>query len=261
MNDIITANAVLTMSSREIAELTGSTHDNVLKTVRSLVEKGVISGNETPYVHPQNRQTYAEFLLSYRDTIVVVSGYSVELRARIIDRWQELERSVAKPAAALSPAQMFLQTAQLMADLEARQFAQAEAVARVEQRVEQIEQTHVLDARPSNTEGITRIRERIGNDYGLSAKIITDFMYQSPYAPKIAAVVRNTREEAKGATYPVWHVKDVTAVFKRVIAEATQVTDAQYMHPYIEGRFKMRGRKPAKVVNPDADLFEPESSP
>lgn len=94
--------ANLTMSSREIAELTGSTHDNVLKTVRSLVERGVVSGNEAPYVHPQNGQTYAEFKLSYRDTMVVVSGYSVELRAKIIDRWQELE---ARPVP-LNPANL-----------------------------------------------------------------------------------------------------------------------------------------------------------
>lgn len=79
------------MSSREIAELTGSTHDNVLKTVRALVAKGVVSSNDTPYIHPQNGQVYREFLLSQRDTLVVVSGYNVELRARIIDRWQELE--------------------------------------------------------------------------------------------------------------------------------------------------------------------------
>jgi phage antirepressor YoqD-like protein len=79
------------MSSREIADLTGSTHDNVLKTIRGYVAKGVVSSNDTPYVHPQNGQVYREFLLSQRDTLVVVSGYSVELRARIIDRWQELE--------------------------------------------------------------------------------------------------------------------------------------------------------------------------
>lgn len=85
-----------TMSSREIAELTGSTHDNVLKTVRTLVAKGVVSANDTPYVHPQNGQVYREFLLSQRDTLVVVSGYSVELRARIIDRWQELEAQVGQ---------------------------------------------------------------------------------------------------------------------------------------------------------------------
>lgn len=86
------------MSSREIADLTGSTHDNVLKTVRLLIEKGVVSRNDTPYIpytHPQNGQVYFEFLLNYRDTMVVVSGYSVELRATIIDRWQELESQKA----------------------------------------------------------------------------------------------------------------------------------------------------------------------
>ena len=96
----ISENVARTMSSREIADLTGSTHDNVLKTVRSLIEKGVVSRNETPYMpytHPQNGQVYFEFLLSYRDTMVVVSGYSVELRAKIIDRWQELEGQVARP--------------------------------------------------------------------------------------------------------------------------------------------------------------------
>ena len=87
----------LTMSSREIAGLTGATHDNVLKTIRSLAGKGVVSGNETPYVHPQNGQTYSELLLDYRDTMVVVSGYSVELRVKIIDRWQELEAQASAP--------------------------------------------------------------------------------------------------------------------------------------------------------------------
>lgn len=95
MHDLIAGGGqAATMTSREIAELTGSTHDNVLKTVRGLVEKGLVSRNETPYTHPQNGQTYSEFRLSYRDTMVVVSGYSVELRARIIDRWQELESGV-----------------------------------------------------------------------------------------------------------------------------------------------------------------------
>lgn len=84
-----------TMTSREIAALTGSKHDSVLKTIRALVERGVVFGNETPYTHPQNGQTYTEFSLDYRNTMVVVSGYSAELRAKIIDRWQELEAKQA----------------------------------------------------------------------------------------------------------------------------------------------------------------------
>lgn len=91
---IITAQQGQTMSSREIANLTGSQHDSVLKTIRRLVAEGVVSANETPYIHPQNGQAYPEFLLTFRDTMVVVSGYSAELRARIIDRWQELEAKV-----------------------------------------------------------------------------------------------------------------------------------------------------------------------
>lgn len=105
MNLAIThsSTAVTTMSSRDIADLTGSTHDSVLKTIRRLMAEGIVSGNETPYKHPQNGQFYPEFLLDFRNTMVVVSGYSAELRARIIDRWQELEKQAAghDPVAAL----------------------------------------------------------------------------------------------------------------------------------------------------------------
>lgn len=91
MLPILQDKTVLTMSSREIAELVGTTHDSVLKTVRDYRSRGVVSGNETPYQHPQNKQIYSEFHLCKRDALVIASGYSVELRARIIDRWQELE--------------------------------------------------------------------------------------------------------------------------------------------------------------------------
>lgn len=58
--------APVTMSSREIAELVGSTHDSVLKTVRRLIAEGVVFGNDTLYKHPQNGQTYPEFVLDFR---------------------------------------------------------------------------------------------------------------------------------------------------------------------------------------------------
>ncbi|MCG4261355.1 phage regulatory protein/antirepressor Ant [Acetobacter senegalensis] len=123
MNTVITSgipNASLTMSSREIAELTGSTHDNVLKTIRSLIKKGVVSGNETPYIHPQNGQTYKEFHLDYRNTMVVTSGYSVELRAKIIDRWMELEAApkVTTPIIPKTYAEALLEAGRMAQQLE-----------------------------------------------------------------------------------------------------------------------------------------------
>lgn len=109
MNQLIT-NQPLTMSSREIAKTVGATHDSVLKTIRSLVERGVVSGNETQYQHEQNKQWYPEFNLDYRNTMVVVSGYSPELRAAVVDRWLELEES-ARPKA-LTQDEQLLQLAQ-----------------------------------------------------------------------------------------------------------------------------------------------------
>ena len=97
MLSIVSQNQPLTMSSREIARLTDSNHSNTLKTIRNLISEGVVFGNETQYKHDQNGQSYPEFHLDYRNTMVVVSGYSAKLRAAIIDRWQELEERSSKP--------------------------------------------------------------------------------------------------------------------------------------------------------------------
>lgn len=101
------------MSTREIAQLTGKSHDNVLRDARRLVVEGVLKSEETPYTHPQNGQSYPEFLLGQRDTLVLVSGYSAQLRAKIIDRWQELEGRVV---AQVQIPQTFAEALRLAAD-------------------------------------------------------------------------------------------------------------------------------------------------
>lgn len=139
MNIITTGATPQTMTSREIAETVGSAHESVLKTIRRLRAEGIVSGNETPYTHEQNGQTYTEFCLTYRDTMVVASGYSAELRAKVIDRWMELEAST--PVKVMSPGEMFLQNAQAMVAMEktiAEQgnqiTIQAEAIKRIESK-------------------------------------------------------------------------------------------------------------------------------
>lgn len=85
-------NEVKTMSSREIAELTGKRHDNVHAICLTLQLAGVCPEiKETPYIHEQNRQTYYEWWLGKRDSLVLVARLSPEFTAVIIDRWQELE--------------------------------------------------------------------------------------------------------------------------------------------------------------------------
>lgn len=90
----ITQNVQTTMSSREVAELTGHRHDQVLRTARALVEQGVTQSVETLYTHDQNGQQYPEHRLTKRDSLVLVARLSPEFTALIIDRWQELENGV-----------------------------------------------------------------------------------------------------------------------------------------------------------------------
>lgn len=106
MNAIANASGGQTMSSREIAKLIGKQHAHVMRDIR--VTLGELLGQEglskfgSSYLNDQNKRQ-PEFLLPKRESLILVSGYDVHLRARIIDRWQELEaRDRPDPLAALN---------------------------------------------------------------------------------------------------------------------------------------------------------------
>lgn len=83
--------SVLTMSSRDIADLVESRHDSVKRTIERLQDKGLIQ--LTPMVEVKNHlgQVVTEYQLIKRDSYVVVAQLSPEFTARLVDRWQELE--------------------------------------------------------------------------------------------------------------------------------------------------------------------------
>ena len=83
----------LTMTSREIAELIEKRHDNIKISAERLAEKGVI-GTPAMQEFTHNGNTYTEYLLNKRDSLIVVAQNCPEFTARIIDRWQELEAQV-----------------------------------------------------------------------------------------------------------------------------------------------------------------------
>lgn len=82
-----------TMSSLEIAKLTGKRHDHVLRDIEKFlldIGEGVPKFGGT-YVNEQNGVTYPCFNLPKRECIGLASGYDAKLRMAIIDRWAELE--------------------------------------------------------------------------------------------------------------------------------------------------------------------------
>lgn len=87
-----------TMSSLEIAELTGKQHSNVMRDIRNILEqleekhkfnfelmfKITKLGNNAERKDPY-------YLLTKKDCLLLASGYDANLRAKIINRWEELE--------------------------------------------------------------------------------------------------------------------------------------------------------------------------
>lgn len=98
--NISTQNAsTLTMSSREIAGLINKNHSDLCRSIERLIAKGVIWGYQpTAYTHPQNGQTYHEYQLNKRDSLIVVAQNCPEFTAAVVDRWQALEEQRKPPA-------------------------------------------------------------------------------------------------------------------------------------------------------------------
>lgn len=141
LTDVIIPDHILTMSSREIAEICEARHNDVIETIKRLLDQGVLreSRKTTRTYRPQGGGRPTEvYDLTKRDTLVVVSGYNADVRAKIIDRWLELEAQSAQTpkvpqtyaAALLEAGRLALENERLTAEREAL-LPRAEALDRL----------------------------------------------------------------------------------------------------------------------------------
>lgn len=130
--------ATVTMSSREIADLTEKRHDNVVRTIQTLYDKRLIAlphFEEVPNPGP-GPLLIKQWRVGKRDSYVIVAQLSPEFTARLVDRWQELEQRQAP-----SLPQNFAEALRLAAD-QAEQIEQQRAV--IEQQAPKVEALRVL---------------------------------------------------------------------------------------------------------------------
>lgn len=113
MNDLsLITNEVKTMSSREIAEITGKEHKNVIRDIKAMLSE--LNGHDPHLDHllqeerdgsevshlcingvsvdKDSRGYIGSFHLPKRECYILMAGYRVDIRAKIIDRWEQLEQ-------------------------------------------------------------------------------------------------------------------------------------------------------------------------
>jgi phage regulator Rha-like protein len=102
MNNQLTslATSSLSMSTREIADLTGKLHTNVIRDFRDMCEALEIGELkfESSYLSEQNKPTLM-YELPKDLTTTLVSGYSIPMRHAIVMRWIKLEAKEPQAAA------------------------------------------------------------------------------------------------------------------------------------------------------------------
>jgi len=87
------------MSSVDIAELSGKKHKNVMRDIKTLIEQGAISRLR---LEPSNYKSdrgkeYPMYLLDFKATMTLITGYDAVRRSKVIDRWVDLENKAVSP--------------------------------------------------------------------------------------------------------------------------------------------------------------------
>jgi Rha family phage regulatory protein len=186
----------LAMTSREIAELTGKEHRNVLADVRAMLAELVLGelSFQQSYLNAQNKEQ-PMYSLPKDLTLTLVSGYSIVLRKRIIDRWLELETVVAAPvtpvpvintpiALALSLVPLAVAAANAFGFIGNQGILSADKLISAHTGLSPLSlmgHTHLL----ADQRGLTFTPTQLGKDKGLSAMVINKLLEASGLQIKV----------------------------------------------------------------------------
>lgn len=179
MNTVITAatpNSSPMMSSKEIAELTGKRHDNVVRDIKDMVSQilGYSSDLRNEQIQgvmvEKDRRGFIKIIhLDHSHTVTLITGYDARQRKKVVDRWLELE---ARPTA-VAPSNM----------------VEALTLALEQQKQLQAAQTEIAELSPkaaaldaiSEAEGDVGVRDA-GRELGVGQTKVSTYLIEHKWA-------------------------------------------------------------------------------
>ncbi|AUG93574.1 TPA: Rha family transcriptional regulator [Escherichia coli] len=132
-------NGKASMTSLEIAELVGSQHKDVKRSIERLMDKGIIRSAPMANFEIINNLGLKRNVGAYifegeqgkRDSIIVVAQLCPEFTARLVDRWRELEEQIRKPMSEI----------EMVAAMALEAVRQQKRIIQVEEKVSHVAET------------------------------------------------------------------------------------------------------------------------
>ena len=132
-------NGKASMTSLEIAELVGSQHKDVKRSIERLMDKGIIRSAPMANFEIINnlglKRNVGAFIFEgeqgKRDSIIVVAQLCPEFTARLVDRWRELEEQIRKPMSEI----------EMVAAMALEAVRQQKRITQVEEKVSHVAET------------------------------------------------------------------------------------------------------------------------
>lgn len=192
MNNLINLNQnnnnVATMTSLQIAEMLGTEHRSVKRSIERLIDKGVIAQSPTVNMVEKvvNNREYKISVYIFegeegkRDSIIAIAQLSPQHTAIIVDRWIELEEQLANPQPKLPTT--YLEALKSLVESEEKNLALS---YQVEEQNKQIEVTApkvaVYDKIIDST--ATKTATQVGSEHGISAQLLNKLLDTFAHSP------------------------------------------------------------------------------
>ena len=180
MNEVIRFTDQQTMSSLDIAKVTGKRHSDVMRDIRNLVERGASERNFALSSYKQEQpkggtKDVPMFNLTPKGCLILASGYDVVLREKIIDKLEEYQQKQRTTMTALPDFTNPAEAARAWAEqyeqrqLESKRADEAESqVLSLTQEIATMQpKISYYDTILNNTS--TVLTTQIAQDYGMSA--------------------------------------------------------------------------------------------
>ena len=229
MNTIVAPSNTVTMSSREIADLTGKQHKNVLRDIGVMLDSLEKAGSDLSQVvrYTDERGRTSEVRLDRVLTETLLTGYSIPLRHRVVTRLQDLEK-VSRHSMSLPT--NFAEALQLAADVAKQNTSLHQVIQQQAPKVQAL-------ARLSATDGsicITSAAKQLGIGPLKLFKWLSDnrwiyrraaFSAWSAYQPRLTAGLLEHKlvKVGKGAEEDLKVVEQVMVTRKGITTLAEQI--------------------------------------